>query len=123
MARIRLLSLGLLTLVMAVTATACQGYAEPVAEEPRVLRLMVFPTPDGGLDPSSEAGLDRLSTVAGVPLNHLGRMGGGHVVVTQAAVDAHQVRAILRRMLDHPAIAHVEEDRRVTIQSGPGETR
>lgn len=113
LSRIRLLPVCLLVLTAAV---ACASPGEAVPEEARVLRMMVFPAPDGGLDPASEEGLKRLSVLAGTPLQYVGRGGGGHVLVTEEAVGAEEIRVIFRRLLDHPAVAHAEEDRRVTHQ-------
>lgn len=113
------IALVLAALLAAVSSAACQGYGEPAADEPRTVRLMVFPAPDGALDPATDAGLERLSVAAGIPLAYLGRGGGGYVVVTEEPVDRTRLQAIVRRLLDHPAVAHAEEDRRVTTQNTP----
>ena len=115
-ARNRLLPACLLTLMAALAAPACQTQSEPVAEEPRVARLVVFPAPGSALDPASEVGLERLSVAAGVPLEYVDRAGGGYRVVTVEPVTEDQVREIIRRLLDHPAVTHAAEDRRVTHQ-------
>lgn len=95
----------------------CQVNGEPVPEEHRLLRLILVPVPDSGLDPASSEGLDRLSRVAGTPLVHMRQMsGGGHVLVTAEPVPVSQVEAILQRLAADPAIAYAEEDRRVTHQ-------
>ncbi|WP_026186309.1 hypothetical protein [Thioalkalivibrio thiocyanodenitrificans] len=112
----RLLPACLLTLVAALGAPACQTLEEPASETADVARLVVFPAPGSALDPASEAGLGRLSVAAGVPLEYMDRAGGGYRVVTVEPVTANQVREIIRRLLDHPAVTHAAEDRRVTHQ-------
>jgi hypothetical protein len=115
-ARNRMLPACLLTLVAALSAPACQTLDEPVSEASHVARLVVFPAPGSALDPASEAGLGRLSVAPGVPLEYMDRAGGGYRVVTVEPVTEDQVREIIRRLLDHPAVTHAAEDRRVTHQ-------
>ena len=114
MSRRRLLLGGLAVLWL----TGCKLNGEPVRESAGVLRLIVAPVPEAGLDPGSSEGLDRLSRAAGTLLVYVRPMsGGGHVLVTAEPVTASQVETILQRLAADPAIAHVEEDRRVTHQS------
>lgn len=112
----RLLISSLLAVSLAASACGIQG--NPVAEEAHVLRIILVPAPQGGLDPATETGLARLSQVAGVPLVYLRIMsGGGHLLATKAGVSPSAASEILQRLAADPAIAHIEEDRRVTHQS------
>lgn len=113
MRRRRLLFGGLAALWL----TACQFNGEPVREAAGILRIIVVPVPEAGLDPGSSEALDRLSRAAGTMLVYLRPMsGGGHVLVTAEPVTASQAATILQRLAADPAIAYVEEDRRVTHQ-------
>ncbi|MFW5452136.1 hypothetical protein [Thioalkalivibrio sulfidiphilus] len=101
----------------ALLLAGCQINGEPVREETRMLRLILVPVPDSGLDPASSEGLDRLSRAAGTRLLYVRPMsGGGHVLVTAEPVLVSQAEAILQRLAADPAIAYAEEDRRVTHQ-------
>ncbi|ACL71327.1 hypothetical protein Tgr7_0228 [Thioalkalivibrio sulfidiphilus HL-EbGr7] len=112
--RRRLVLGGLSALLLA----GCQINGEPLREDARVLRLILVPVPDSGLDPASSEGLDRLSRAAGTELVHVRPMsGGGHVLATAEPVPVSQAETILQRLAADPAIAYAEEDRRVTHQS------
>lgn len=109
-----------LFLVVSLAASACGIQGTPVAEEPRVLRIILVPAPQSGLDPASESGLARLSQAAGVPLVYLRAISGGsHLLASGEGVGTSLAAEILQRLAADPAIAQVEEDRRVTHQA-PG---
>ena len=83
-----------------------------------MLRIVVVPAPQSGLDPASESGLARLSEAAGVPLVYLRAMsGGGHLLATAERVSTSAAGEMLQRLAADPAIAQVEEDQRVTHQA------
>lgn len=108
---------GLLLALSLVTA-ACGTQEKPALEDVRVLRIILVPAPQGGLDPASEKGLDQLSRVAGAPLVYLRSMGdGGHLLATGEGVSPSAAKEILQRLEADPAIAQIEEDRRMTHQS------
>jgi hypothetical protein len=107
-----------LLLAVSLATSACGFPAKPVMEEARVLRIILVPAPQGSLDPASGEGLDQLSRVAGVPLVYLRSMSdGGHLLATAERVIPSAAAEILQRLAADPAIAQVEEDRRVTHQS------
>jgi hypothetical protein len=107
-----------LLLAVSVAASACGIQAKPVVEDARVLRIIVTPAPQGGLDPASGTGLAHLSRVAGVRLVYLRAMSSGsHLLVSGVEMGPSASAGILQRLAADPAIAHVEEDQRVTHQS------
>jgi len=107
-----------LFLVVSLAACACGIQKALVAEEPRVLRIILVPAPQSGLDPATESGLARLSEAAGVPLVYLRAMsGGGHLLATAKSVSTSVAGEMLQRLAADPAIAQVEEDQRVTHQA------
>lgn len=110
-----------LLLAASLAASACGIHGKPVVEDARVLRILIVPAPNGGLDPASETGLARLSRVAGSRLVYLRAMtGGSHLLATGVGVTPSAAGEILQRLAADPAIARVEEDRRVTHQSPQG---
>jgi len=114
MSRRRLLFGGLAALWL----TGCKLNGESVREEVAILRIILVPVPESGLDPGSSEGIDRLSRVAGTMLIYLRPMsGGGHVLATAEPVAASQAQIILQRLAADPAIAYAEQDRRMTHQS------
>lgn len=107
-----------LFLVVSLAASACGIQGRPGAEEPRVLRIILVPAPQSGLDPASESGLARLSQAAGMPLVYLRAMtGGAHLLATAEGVSSSAAGEMLRRLAADPAIAQIEEDQRVTHQT------
>jgi len=111
------LLLGLL-LAVSLAACACGIQGEPVVEEAHVLRFILVPARQSGLDPASETGLARLSRIADVPLVYLrGMSDGSHLLATGLGVSSSAGGEILQRLAADPAIAHIEEDRRMTHQS------
>jgi hypothetical protein len=107
-----------LLLAVSLAASACGIQGKPAEEDARVLRIIVVPAPQGGLDPASETGLVHLSRIAGVPLVYLRAMSSGsHLLATGVGVSSSATGEILQRLAADPAIARVEEDRRVTHQS------
>lgn len=109
-----------LLLVTPLAVYACGVQQKPAVEAHRTLRIMIVPAPQGVADPASTAGLAQLSRAAGVPLVYLRPLGGGgHLLATETAVSESAREAILRRLADDPALARVEEDRRMTHQSPP----
>jgi len=103
-----------------LAVSACGMPQTPAVEAHRELRIMIVPAPQSGLEPASEAGLAHLSRAAGVALVYLRALaGGGHLLATEAAVGGAAREAVLQRLADDPAIARVEEDRRMTHQSPP----
>ena len=109
-----------LLLATPLAVYACGIQQKPVPEASRTLRIMIVPAPQGVLDPASTAGLAHLSRAAGVPLVYLRPLsGGGHLLATETPVSASASAGILQRLADDPAVARVEEDRRMTHQSPP----
>lgn len=107
-----------LFLAVSLAASACGIQGGTVAEEPRVLRIILVPAPQSGLDPASASGLARLSQVAGVPLVYLRAIsGGGHLLATTEGVSTSLAGEMLQRLAADPAIAQVEEDQRVIHQA------
>jgi hypothetical protein len=105
----------LLAVSLAVSACGSQGKS---VEDARVLRIILVPAPQGGLDPASETGLAHLSRVAGVRLVYLRAMSSGsHLLATGMEVSPSAAGEVLQRLAADPAIAQIEEDRRVTHQS------
>jgi hypothetical protein len=112
-----LLLVGLL-LSVSLATSACSFPAKPVVGEARVLRIILVPAPQGGLDPASAIGLARLSRTAGVPLVYLRSMSdGGHLLASGEDVSPSAAKEVLQRLAADPAIAQIEEDRRMTHQS------
>lgn len=108
-----------LLLAVSLTVSACGTQEKPV-EDARVLRIILVPAPQGGLDPASEAGLAHLSRVAGVRLVYLRAMSSSsHLLATGVEVSPSAAGEILQRLAADPAIAQIAEDRRVTHQSPP----
>lgn len=116
----RHVSLQIALLLAAPLAVSACGIQQKPDTEARTLRIMIVPAPQGVLDPASTAGLAHLSKAAGVPLLYLRPLsGGGHLLATETAVSASAREDILQRLADDPAVARVEEDRRMTHQSPP----
>ena len=85
-----------------------------------MLRVILVPAPQSGLDPATESGLARLSQAAGIPLVYLRAMsGGGHLLATAERVSPSVAGEMLQRLAADPAIAQIEEDQRVTHQAAP----
>lgn len=103
-----------LVLLTASGLSGCHLRGETATDEAAVLRIIVKPAPDAGIDPAQPDGIARLSEIAGVPLAHLRAMSdGAHVLVTlePAVISVHE--GILSRLHTHPAIEYAEEDRRI----------
>ena len=116
------LTRSLSTLFLALSLGACV-HAGSDGGQAAPLRIIVVPAAGMGLEPATQAGGATLSRSAGVPLLYLRALGGNaHLLATRDAVDRAAAAEILERLAADPAIAMVEEDRRVTHQT-PGETR